>query len=652
MKFRSTILRSVSLLLTFCILGLAYPEPPDTPRRLPRILAVQGLWNEHYRLPEALSMAGGADLKESLHFHGGSSSGLHFLKGEGQWGFPGNAEQMSAFDLLVLTNVAARSFSDEQTEMIEDYIKQGGGLLLLGGYWTLDKGGMRGTTFERILPVTIPGNAARLPHVPQGMVLQPAREHLVTGLVDWSAKPVTFFHHRLIPRPDAMVLVNGGEHPILITGQYGKGRTAVFAGTVNGEPPKDIITFWQWRDWPQLLANIIEWLISPEQAVRSPNKKNGSSKLPGLSTNELEDFAFAEDEEKITLVRKAIKSCNAETADALVQELVDNDALPSELQLSILKVIRPFAKTDWVAGLIELKARTDPPFVRDWLRLLGATHSESAAPILLESLESKEVHTQRAALEGLAALGSKKAIPPLQRFASRLPASKLDTATDSDEYRDVLPTEEELSADALIALYNCGAPQTAMRMFDAYDSYLFNSEYLSAFFMTYRGPAKSDIQGRLLWKDMGHRLEFMRAQLHKLEDAITHIPKMQIAEFIAAASQEKRQHCIGLIYRALERSSRDLEWAFLLPLYRAEDMGISRMACSIIVELGGERASRMLSDQMKMEWRTGNRRRLLLLSRVLKKKEFSEFLELAALGEDKELARLAEYLKEKQGQNN
>ncbi|MDP7130831.1 MAG: hypothetical protein QF437_10090, partial [Planctomycetota bacterium] len=176
--------------------GVVFSESQKNRHRLPRVLAVQGLWNEHYRLPEALSMAGGADLRESLHFHGGRSSGLHFLKGEGQWGFPRNGDEMSAFDLLVLTNVAARSFNDEQTGMIENYVKQGGGLLLLGGYWTLDKGAMRGTTFEKILPVKIPGDAARLPHVPQGLVLKPARQHRVNGLVDWSAKPATFFHHR------------------------------------------------------------------------------------------------------------------------------------------------------------------------------------------------------------------------------------------------------------------------------------------------------------------------------------------------------------------------------------------------------------------------------------------------------------------------
>ncbi|MDP6360719.1 MAG: glutamine amidotransferase, partial [Planctomycetota bacterium] len=399
-----------------------FPESQKDHHRLPRILAVQGLWNEHYRLPEALSMAGGADLRESLHFHGGRSSGLHFLKGEGQWGFPRNAEEMSSFDLLALTNVAARSFSEEQAGMIGNYVKQGGGLLLLGGYLTLDKGAMRGTTFEKILPVEIPGDAARLPHVPQGLVLKPARQHRVNGLVDWSASPATFFHHRLIPKADATVLVNSGEHPMLIVGQHGRGRTAVFAGTVNGEPPEGVTAFWLWRDWPQLLANTIEWLIGPGQTARSP-RENGGTSNRGLSPDELENFAFAEDEEKIALVRKAIKSCDAETADALVDELVDNDALPSELQLSILQAVRPFANAEWAEDLIGLKSRTDPPFVRGWLRLLGATGSKFVAPILLEALESKEMPVRRVALEGLAALGSKKAISSLQRSASRLPAS-------------------------------------------------------------------------------------------------------------------------------------------------------------------------------------------------------------------------------------
>ncbi|MDP6111278.1 MAG: HEAT repeat domain-containing protein [Planctomycetota bacterium] len=432
---------------------------------------------------------------------------------------------------------------------------------------------------------------------------------------------------------------------MLIVGRHGRGRTAVFAGTVNGEPPEGVTAFWLWHDWPQLLANTIEWLIGPGRTAPSP-KENGGTSNRGLSPDELENFAFAEEEEKIALVRKAIRSCDAETADALVDELVDNDALPSELQLSILQAVRPFANAEWAEGLIGLKSRTDPPFVRGWLRLLGATGSESVAPILLEALESKEMPVRRFALEGLAALGSKKAISSLQRFASRLPASALDAVTDSAEYRQALPTEEDLSTDVLIALYKCGAPNTAERMFDAYDKYLFNAEYLSAFFMTYRGPAKSDVQGRLLWKDMGHRLKFMRSQLSKLEAAITGNPKAQTKDFVSAAVDEERQHCIRLVYRALDGSSRQLERSVLLPLFRAKDMGIARMACSIIVELGGEKAIRRLSEQIKQEWKAGERRRLLLLSRALDGRGFMEFLELAARDEDEKLVRLAEYLKE------
>ena len=69
-----------------------------------------------------------------------------------------------------------------------------------------------------------------------------------------------YWRHRVTPKPGAVVAVTAGGEPVLITGTYGQGRVAVFAGTALGEPNGQEVPFWQWSDWPRLLQNTITWV--------------------------------------------------------------------------------------------------------------------------------------------------------------------------------------------------------------------------------------------------------------------------------------------------------------------------------------------------------------------------------------------------------
>ena len=44
-----------------------------------------------------------------------------------------------------------------------------------------------------------------------------------------------------------------GTEPVLFSSSYGKGRVAVFTGTVLGEPVGKEQPFWQWSGWPLLM---------------------------------------------------------------------------------------------------------------------------------------------------------------------------------------------------------------------------------------------------------------------------------------------------------------------------------------------------------------------------------------------------------------
>ena len=614
--------------------------------RLPRVLAVQGLWNEQYRLPEALSEAGGANLIEALHYHGAPSSGLHYLRGEGAYDLPRKPEDLFGYDLLVLTNVAARTFSEEQVQMIGDFVSNGGGLLLLGGYWTLDKGGMRGTPLEEILPVRIDADRGRLPYDLKGLPLEPKGSHPVTALADWSAKPCVFFYNRVSARDGATVPLAAGEHPMLILGQHGKGRTAVFAGSVCGVAPEGVTPIWDWDDWPVFLANVIEWLWLPRRQMPQGTPVAAPEGAGGLSEAELEELEFAEGDEKVALIRKAVGKCNAETAAALVGELTANDELETDVQVSVMKAVRPFARPAWAKPLLGMVSRLDPGSRVEWLSLLGATRSPDILPVLLKSTDAADTDVRRAALSGLALLGMTKAVPKLRGLYSQVPEFEAEAQTDEDQVRSVLPGPEDLRIDILLALYRCGSPGTPRQVLDAYDQHLFYLGFVSAYLRS-PGPKPSDKQGRLIRKDLYYRRRFLRSQLRQIEERFIEVPTGLERDFVQAATAEVRPHCLRLLYQALGTSLKPGNALMFVDLSRASDPGIARLATSTILQQGGEEAGRAVLASITDEWNQaepGKRRGLLMLARLLAPEARKSVVKLGLDDPDPRVSRRAKAL--------
>ncbi|MGD0517340.1 MAG: VWA domain-containing protein [Thermoguttaceae bacterium] len=74
---------------------------------------------------------------------------------------PDRPDLLQNYDLLVLSNVPAISLSQRQMEAIQNYVRLGGGLIVLGGDHALTPGGYRNTVLEEILPLVCEPNADR-----------------------------------------------------------------------------------------------------------------------------------------------------------------------------------------------------------------------------------------------------------------------------------------------------------------------------------------------------------------------------------------------------------------------------------------------------------------------------------------------------------
>jgi uncharacterized membrane protein len=195
--------------------------------------------------------------------------------GELAEGFPTTAEKLFAYDALVVGSVEATYFTPAQRDLIHAFVdRRGGGLLLLGGRFALADGGWGASNLADLLPVDLPAAKATFHVEPATVELATAGlDNPVTRLVDdpaanakrWKGLPYLMdYQEPGTPKPGATVLADmsaaGRKMPMLITENFGRGRTAVLATSGT----------WRWQMnlpvgdplftlfWQQLLR----WLVA------------------------------------------------------------------------------------------------------------------------------------------------------------------------------------------------------------------------------------------------------------------------------------------------------------------------------------------------------------------------------------------------------
>jgi uncharacterized membrane protein len=199
-------------------------------------------------------------------------------------GFPSRAEDLFGYQGLIIGSVEASYFTRNQQELIHEFVdRRGGGLLLLGGQFSLADGGYNASILTDLLPTNLPTQTStfhREADPRNGTThttseLAPAGvDNIITRLVDdpaanaakWKSLPYLMdYEDPGTPKPGAAVLANmitpeGRKLPLLITENFGHGRTAIMA--TGGS--------WRWQMslplgdtahdlfWQQLLR----WLVS------------------------------------------------------------------------------------------------------------------------------------------------------------------------------------------------------------------------------------------------------------------------------------------------------------------------------------------------------------------------------------------------------
>lgn len=200
----------------------------------PDVLIVGGLHHHVYGIPAAVkAVAPAARVTESA---GGR--------------VPKTYADAARFDVIVLVGIGADAWNADGLQVLADFARAGGRLVVLGGTAALGQGFYRGTPLEAVLPVEV--RVARdIYRLPASLALGDAPEKPFAGA------PRLYYYHAVQPRADATPRLWAGELPVLYEHAIGKGRALVFTGTVLGEPERGETPFWGWEGWTKVLGEIV-----------------------------------------------------------------------------------------------------------------------------------------------------------------------------------------------------------------------------------------------------------------------------------------------------------------------------------------------------------------------------------------------------------
>ena len=178
----------------------------------------------------------------------------HYMKGVSfqytlGYTLPEKYEELYQYDAIVLANVDIGGLG--QRKMIQNYIADGGRLVLLGGNHALRYNAFADTFVSDLLPLKLSR---------EDSVIKPDKPALL-GLKMGSPaeeKPAIFWRHEVEPHPESTVLAWAGKTPISLRRNLDRGVVTAFAGTVLGAPEKREASFWKTGFWKEHLTTLVK----------------------------------------------------------------------------------------------------------------------------------------------------------------------------------------------------------------------------------------------------------------------------------------------------------------------------------------------------------------------------------------------------------
>lgn len=186
---------------------------------------------------------------------------------------PTTLNELKNYKAVILSDIGSNSFllhpatfskglrMPNRVKLFEEYVKEGGGLCMIGGYLTFQgidgKGHWKNTAVEKLLPVTLEVFDDR-EECPEGIIPTVLKkDHPILKGID-SDIPYFLGYNRTELKDKAELIVKINDHPFIASWDYGKGRSAVF--TSDCAPHWGSHDFMNWKHYKKLWTNIVLWL--------------------------------------------------------------------------------------------------------------------------------------------------------------------------------------------------------------------------------------------------------------------------------------------------------------------------------------------------------------------------------------------------------
>lgn len=264
---------------------------------LPRVLVVGESWVKH-----TVHMKG-FDQFHTTEYEEGGGAFLDSLRSAGcevgyirahevSSRFPTSMDELLEFDVVVLSDIGANSFlltddvflrseaSVNRLSLLCDFVRRGGGLVMIGGYMSFS--GIDGrarfgmSPLADVLPVTMLDHDDRV-EMPEGLRVEvELPDHPVLGGTP-SEWPRLLGYNRIAPKAGSTVVARYDEDPLLVVGEAGNGRVVAFASDLapHWAPPE----FVQWEHYAQLWTSIVRWAASGVAGEATPRQPISEARL-------------------------------------------------------------------------------------------------------------------------------------------------------------------------------------------------------------------------------------------------------------------------------------------------------------------------------------------------------------------------------------
>jgi len=188
--------------------------------------------------------------------------------------FPNSTAELSKYTVVVLSDVGSDTLLitpelmkgsrvPNRHKLIREFVENGGGLIMIGGYWSF--GGFRGTAryhdtpIEEALPVSIKDGDDRV-EVPEGFRLNFAdSDHPLLSNIDRKEDHYFLGYNRFRAKEGATVLASFMDDPMVVVGTFGKGRTMAFASDCDLHWGGSFVNS---RNYSRFWRQAIKWLAN------------------------------------------------------------------------------------------------------------------------------------------------------------------------------------------------------------------------------------------------------------------------------------------------------------------------------------------------------------------------------------------------------